>query len=201
MPHRTSIESYLTAIGKYISPLEPLISLIAALIVFASALIGLSAVRSWVNEKRRNASRIMIAVLEAQRAIRKVRNTFHGYAELQAAKSSLEVTKDDNPAVLGKIVLNRMESEMKCIDELESCAITSSIVFGSKVEKEIDGIIKVISNISTNAKILIKTSYESKNATKVFEVLKDSNTDDKISKAVEGHVEAIRRNIRRYLPS
>lgn len=200
MSHRTSMEPVLVTVGNYLSFFDSLFSFLAAILVFASACFGFSAVRTWTSEKRRNATRIMIAVLETQRAINKIRSPFRSTAEYQAAKSDLEVTDDNNPAVLGKIALNRVEDETKRINEIKLCISIASVAFGPKVQKELDGIIHQIDRIVTDAGILMQTEYGSTSADRLFETVAVMKSDDEMSKIVAEHVEAIRKSIGRYLP-
>lgn len=200
MSLRTCIEPVLTTVEKYLSFSGSLLSFLAALLVLVSTIIGLSAVRTWTNEKRKNATRIMISVLEARRAIKRIRNNYLSDGEYRVAKKDLRVSDNDNPAVIGQIALNRAKGEMKYIDELQSYSSISSVVFGPKIQKEIEGIIFVIDRIIVNAETLKKTAYGSRNASNLFETLKESSSDDEINKIVDRHVEVIRKNIKRYLP-
>ena len=201
MSYRSTMESALTTLGEHVSLLETVISLIAASLVFASALMGFFAVRSWVDEKRRNASRVMIAVLDVQSAIKRIRNSFRSAAEYQLAKSYLAgITNNNNPAVIGQIAINRLGNEMKCISELESCINISLIVFGCKLRQEIDKVIFIIKRIEDDAKILIQTGHGSINATRLLSTVTDSGSGDVINEAIEQHIKVIEKNIGLYLP-
>lgn len=197
-----SMESVFSTIEKNGSLIESVFSVLAAALVFASAVIGLCAVRSWVDEKRRHASRIMIAVLEAQDAIGRIRYPYHSASESALAKRQCGVSNGNFPMVIGRVVLNRINSEKKHFDELRILISISEIVFGIEVKNAIYNINFQFERIKTNTNEKIKQGYQTRNLPeRIDEVLFDTLTDDdKVSSNVKQNIETVRKKVRRYLP-